>query len=158
MSHKFNHREYADMILVYGFCNGSAIPAVNKYQRRFPNWRFPDRKVFQKVLRSVGKSGIFLSVRTVSEWQRQENIMNIIKENPNISTRQIANKMKISHTNGLKPFHIQPVQHSQNGHALGQNFVNLFNAIEDSANTSSPVHSRWNQKLPLWTSMVRRQS
>jgi hypothetical protein len=44
--HIFTHAEYADMVFVYGFCNGSGIAACREYRRRFPNRRVPDSRVF----------------------------------------------------------------------------------------------------------------
>ena len=38
--------EYADMLYVYGFCDGSATAAVEEYCRQFPMRRIPDRRVF----------------------------------------------------------------------------------------------------------------
>ena len=46
MPHTFTNFEYADMMYVYGFCDGSATSAVEEYCRRFPMLRIPDRKVF----------------------------------------------------------------------------------------------------------------
>ena len=31
----FTHEEYADMVYVYGYCNGNANAAVDEYRRRF---------------------------------------------------------------------------------------------------------------------------
>jgi len=59
MPHTFTHREYADMIFVYGFCNGSAMRAVDEYRQRFPNRRVPNRKVFQKLFAKVQETGMF---------------------------------------------------------------------------------------------------
>ena len=49
MSNIFTNAEYADMLYVYGFCDGSATAAVEEYRRRFPTRRIPDRSVFQSV-------------------------------------------------------------------------------------------------------------
>jgi len=37
MPFTFSFAEYADMIYVYGFCDGNSVHAVAKYQKRFPN-------------------------------------------------------------------------------------------------------------------------
>jgi hypothetical protein len=42
----FSFEEYADMIYVYGFCDGNSVLAVAEYQRRFPNRRIPNRSVY----------------------------------------------------------------------------------------------------------------
>ncbi|KAJ4430002.1 hypothetical protein ANN_22206 [Periplaneta americana] len=38
--------EYADIVYVYGLCDGSSLHAVAEYERRFPNRRIPYRRVF----------------------------------------------------------------------------------------------------------------
>ncbi|KAJ4426868.1 hypothetical protein ANN_26667 [Periplaneta americana] len=38
--------EYADIVYVYGLCDGSSLRTVAEYERRFPNRRVPDRRVF----------------------------------------------------------------------------------------------------------------
>ena len=43
MPHIFTNAEYADMLYVYGFCDGNAIAAVLEYRRRFFVRRIPDR-------------------------------------------------------------------------------------------------------------------
>ena len=37
MPSRFSFAEYADMIYVYGFCDGNLVHAVAEYQKRFPN-------------------------------------------------------------------------------------------------------------------------
>ena len=49
MLHIFTNAEYADMLYVYGFCDGSATAAVEEYRRWFPVGRIPDHRVFSKV-------------------------------------------------------------------------------------------------------------
>jgi hypothetical protein len=34
--HIFTNAEYADMLYIYGFCNGSATAAVEEYRQQFP--------------------------------------------------------------------------------------------------------------------------
>ncbi|KAJ4438300.1 hypothetical protein ANN_14239 [Periplaneta americana] len=38
--------EYADIVYVYGLCDGSSLRAVAEYERRFPNRRVPYRRIF----------------------------------------------------------------------------------------------------------------
>jgi hypothetical protein len=42
----FSNAEYADVVYVYGFCDGSAVATVTEYHRRFPNCRILDLRVF----------------------------------------------------------------------------------------------------------------
>ena len=41
MPFTFAVAEYADMIYVYGFCDGNSVQAAAEYQQRFPNRRIP---------------------------------------------------------------------------------------------------------------------
>ncbi|KAJ4447086.1 hypothetical protein ANN_09075 [Periplaneta americana] len=41
-----SYTEYADIVYVYGLCDGSSLRAVAEYERRFPNRRVPYRRVF----------------------------------------------------------------------------------------------------------------
>ena len=36
MPFRFSFAEYADMIYVYGFCDGNSVHAAAEYQKRFP--------------------------------------------------------------------------------------------------------------------------
>ena len=49
MPHIFTNAEYANMLYVYGFCDGSTTAGVEEYLRRFSMRRIPDRRVFFKV-------------------------------------------------------------------------------------------------------------
>lgn len=138
----FSHREYADIVFIYGYCNGSANRAVAEYQRRFPNRRVPDRNVFQTVFNNACETGMFPSVRITSERQAgpgvavEEEILNMVERSPGVSTRRIATRLQIKQTtawetirkNGLKPFHIQRVQNLQEGdNDLRLHFCNWIN-------------------------------
>jgi type IV secretory pathway TrbF-like protein len=56
MPHISTNAEYADMLYVYGFCDGNATDAVEEYCRRFPPRRIPDRTVFSKVFSTLRES------------------------------------------------------------------------------------------------------
>jgi hypothetical protein len=49
----FSFEEYADMIYVYGFCDGNPGLAAAEYQHRFPNRRIPNRRVFTGVYQDL---------------------------------------------------------------------------------------------------------
>ncbi|KAJ4428959.1 hypothetical protein ANN_25955 [Periplaneta americana] len=38
--------EYADIVYVYGLCDGSSLRAITEYERSFPNRRVPYQRVF----------------------------------------------------------------------------------------------------------------
>jgi Helix-turn-helix domain (DUF4817)/Transposase len=118
----FSNDEYTDMMLVYGYCNCSARTAVREYVRRFPNRRIPDRRVFERVVRTMRETGRFPSA---SNWERfggdvhDEQILNMVENSPTTSTRRMALRTGISratisrrlHFHGLYPYHQQKIQH-----------------------------------------------
>jgi len=57
MPFTFSFEEYADMIYVYGFCDGNSVHAVAEYQQRFPNRRIPTRRVFTGVYHTLRDTG-----------------------------------------------------------------------------------------------------
>jgi len=59
----FSFEEYADMIYVYGFCDGNSVLAVAEYQQRFPNRRIPNRRVFTGVYQAFQDTGRLPGVR-----------------------------------------------------------------------------------------------
>ena len=63
----FFHVEYCDMNFVYGFCNGNERAAVEEYQRRFPDRRFPSRGVFTRIHQTLSETGCLPSVAVQSE-------------------------------------------------------------------------------------------
>ena len=46
MPHIFTNAECADMLYVYGFCDGRGTAALVEYRRRSPMRRIPDRREF----------------------------------------------------------------------------------------------------------------
>ena len=68
MPHIFTNAKYADMLYVYGFCDGRATTAVQEYRQRFPMRRILDRRVFSKVFNTLCECGTFPSAHVSSEW------------------------------------------------------------------------------------------
>lgn len=60
------HAEYADIVCVYDFCDGSAIAAVAEYHRRFLNRRTPNWKVFTRVFNNLRNNGVLPSAHISS--------------------------------------------------------------------------------------------
>ena len=125
MPHLFSNEEYADIHLVYGFCNGNAEEASREYGRRFPNRRHPVPKVFVNTHLNFRQLGLKVSHREVdirNERNRNE-ILNMFDDDNQLSTRRAsrqlravevqASKDKVSRTlrkDHRKPYHLQPVQ------------------------------------------------
>jgi len=104
MSHTFTNAEYADMVYVYGFCDGSATAAFEEYRRRFPMCRIPDRIVFYKVFNTLRECGTLPSAHVSSERARkqntkeQENVLDIVQRSPTTSTRKLTARIGVSRT------------------------------------------------------------
>ena len=73
MPHIFTNAEYADMMYVYGFCDGSATAAVEEYRRRFPMRRIPDNRLFYKVFNTLRECGTLPNAHVSSERTRKQN-------------------------------------------------------------------------------------
>jgi hypothetical protein len=71
MPFTFSNAEYADMVFVYGFCNGNAVAAVAEYYRRFLNRSIPDRRVLTRVFNTLRERGTLPSAHVSSERQGQ---------------------------------------------------------------------------------------
>jgi len=67
MPFTFSVAEYADMIYVYGFCDGNSVQAVAEYQQGFPNHRIPTRRVFTRVYQTLRDTGTLPGVRIAAE-------------------------------------------------------------------------------------------
>ena len=74
MPFTFSVAEYADMIYVYGFCEGNSVHAVAEYQRLFPNRRIPTRRVFTRVYQILRDTGKFPGVRIAAERDVNEGV------------------------------------------------------------------------------------
>jgi len=74
MPHIFTNAEYADMMYVHGFCDGSATGAVEEYRRLFPMRRIPERRVFYKVFNTLRECGKLPSARVSFERTRKQNM------------------------------------------------------------------------------------
>ena len=91
MPFTFSFEEYADMIYVYGFCDGNSVLAVAEYQRWFPNRRIPNRRVFTVVYQTLRDTGRLPGVRTaakhgVHECINEEGIVHMVHRGPRAST------------------------------------------------------------------------
>ena len=74
MPFTFSVAEYADMIYVYGFCDGTSVHAVAEYQRRFPNRRIPTRRVLTGVYQTLRDIGTLPGVRIAAERDANEGV------------------------------------------------------------------------------------
>jgi len=110
MPFTFSFEEYADMIYVYGFCEGNSVFAVAEYQQRFPIRRIPNRRVFTGVyqaLRDTGRLPDFriATERGVNEGVNEEGIARMVHRSPRTSTRRIARRLRVPHTTVWRTLH-----------------------------------------------------
>jgi len=104
MPHIFTNAEYADMLYVYGFCDGSAITAVEECRQRSPMSRIPDRRVFSEVFNTLRECGTFPTSHVASERalqqhvEEQENILEMVQRSPTTSTRRLSTRLGDSRT------------------------------------------------------------
>jgi hypothetical protein len=99
----FTNAEYADMLYVYGFCDGSATAVVEECRLRFPVCRIPERGVFSMVFNTLPESGTLLSAHDSSERARQhveeqESILEMVQRSPTTSTRRYFTRLGVSRT------------------------------------------------------------
>ena len=104
MPHIFTHAEYADMVFVYGFCNGNALDACGEYSLLFPNCSVPDSRVFPSVYNKLRETGALSSSRISSECADEQNvdevesIHQLVERSPTTSTRRISTCIDVPHT------------------------------------------------------------
>ena len=138
----FSHVEYCDMHYVYGFCDGNALAAVEKYRRRFPDRMNPSRGVFTRNHQTLRDTGSLPSVNVSSEREMvgtintRENILQMVERSPRLSTRRSASRVGVSrmqvwrtlHEEHFYPFHHQTVHLEPGNHAQCLNLCHWIQA------------------------------
>ena len=93
----YTHREYADMLYIYGFCDGDSNKAVAEYRSRFPTRRTPSSRVFVRAFQSVINNGTVPSPGI--NYERvvavRDNILHAVQRSPRTSTRRIARQLRV---------------------------------------------------------------
>lgn len=129
MAH-YTNSERTDMIRIYGEAGGNASEAKRIYMERFPQRMVPDARTFQRIDQHLRDYGSFEpqyqncgAVRTQRVLDLEPQILEIVEEEPNISSRRLALRVGVSastvwrtlHEQGLHPYHVQRVQALQPG-------------------------------------------
>jgi len=113
MQFTFSVADYADMIYVYGFCDGNSLHAVAEYQKRFPNRRIPTRRVFTRVYQILRDTGTLPGVRIAAERDvhegvdEEEGIVQMVQSGPRASTLRIARHLRVPHTRVWRTLHAE---------------------------------------------------
>ncbi|KAJ8974419.1 hypothetical protein NQ317_015474 [Molorchus minor] len=122
MEYVFN--ELADMHLILGECRMNCRAAARLYSERFPNRRTPHHTTFALIDRRLREYGSFKKQAINAGRPRQvppeveEEILNVVENEPRRSVRSVARQLNVCKTNVhrtlkqqlLKPFHLTPVQ------------------------------------------------
>ena len=53
MPRLYSNSEYADMVYLYGFCDGNVNAARREYSARFPNRKLPNKFVFSSTFQRL---------------------------------------------------------------------------------------------------------
>lgn len=121
---RYTNAEMTDMHFMYGLANRNALRAKRLYAEKFPERIAPNRKTFERIHQRLCETGTFKQgggtgrPRTVRTVQLEENVLNMVEEDPSTSTRKISNELNVSsgtvwhilRENLLYPYHIQRVQ------------------------------------------------
>lgn len=126
MAHIYENNELVDMLLSYGECHHNAAAASRLYAERFPLRIHPTPITITNVVRRARETGDLREhrgghagrPRQPGNVQKEQEILNIIDEDPSRSTRDIAYEVELSQSkvwktlreNQLYPFHVQRVQ------------------------------------------------
>lgn len=122
---EYTANEYAGMIGVLGNCTGNFNAAARLYSTRFPNRRHPSYSVIRDADRRLRETG---NINPAPDMNRgrprlrepnlEENVLNMITENPQTSIRSISRNTgasksvvhRIVKEDGLHPYHKTRVQ------------------------------------------------
>jgi hypothetical protein len=97
------------MQISYGFCDGNSLAAPREYQRRYPDRREPYRHVFETVHRNLTETGTAMAHARVCRGKRnvqvEGDVLDIVHNNPSISTRHFEHVIMYSTFNVLTSLH-----------------------------------------------------
>lgn len=103
----FTAEEYADMIFLYGFCDGNANATRLEYLRRYPQRKLPNERTITNCyrrLRETGRTTSSLIDRGVTGRRAaniEQQIVSILRNDPSLSTRELAMRLNCSKTQVL---------------------------------------------------------
>lgn len=121
----YTNREYGNMLMIYGECGGNSLEASRRYAIRYPNSRHPSPNVFRRLEDRIFQFGVAQPLRvdngrprTAMNPDMEENIIELLENNPCRSSRSIANELNISQSSVSRlirqeqfhPYHYTKVQ------------------------------------------------
>ncbi|GJQ79026.1 hypothetical protein Trydic_g187 [Trypoxylus dichotomus] len=108
---RFSNQELLDIVLIYGETGGSATKTQRLYQTRFPHRRRPSTKLIVDTVFRLREKGTLQPdyegrgrKKTLKVILAQKKLRDIVRENPNVSTRVAAKLAGVSHSVVHKTF------------------------------------------------------
>lgn len=124
-SEMYSNEEMTDMHFVYGLAYGNCLAASRMYAEMYPQRVAPHHTLFARLHQRLRETGTLTKRKYDCGRQREvrtpaleEAVLNLVYEQPDISTRKIALQLNINHMTAfailkeqlLYPYHIQRVQ------------------------------------------------
>lgn len=121
----YSNVEMANMHFLYGLANGNALKARRFYAERYPERHLASSRMFSKIHLRLQQTGSFAGLhnnagrpRSIRTADLEEEVLQIIEDTPETSTRKIALQIGCSpktvwnvlKQNLLYPYHILRVQ------------------------------------------------
>jgi len=117
----YSNEELADIIFVYGACEGNQNEARREYARRYPNRNVPNPRTFSSMFRRLRETGRFDNLRGASGPRRGDHdstVLRMVRNDPSLSVRRISARTGVSKTQvwqmlkeeKLHAYHLTPVQ------------------------------------------------
>lgn len=116
----YTNKKYADMHLIYSFCNENATSAVAEYQRLFPGQRVPNKQIFMAVHRHLRETGVSFLIFIVTSLQtRWGELCCHFECCLHQSDERISSQLDVLymslwqalHFESLYPYHSHPTEH-----------------------------------------------
>jgi hypothetical protein len=116
----YSYEEYADLVFVYGFCNGNGRAAVEEYRQRYPHRMVPHHSTLANVLWCWRETGSCPRANREHVKQRRDgNVLDTVQRSPTWSVCRIlritgvppTQVWRILHSDSLYPYHLQRFQH-----------------------------------------------
>jgi hypothetical protein len=102
MPFQYSFEEKVEMILIYDECLRNDVLAAETYAARFPNHNHPSPQIFKTLLTSLRERGSFqgkkkiVNNHVVANELNQARVLNMIENDPHISSRDISTQLEIS--------------------------------------------------------------
>lgn len=101
MKNFYSAAEYADIVFIYGYCDGNAHLASREYKRRYPNRHQPSHKVFGAIFQRLRDTGTTLTINSRKVHvgrniaHKDDIVIDAILNNPTLGAGQIALQLNL---------------------------------------------------------------